>query len=56
MVHGSTESIEPPDHQRVALLQLSKASIQLRAVCFCSRDLLGEDVFLTDAKAGNESI
>ena len=52
VVHRATESIEPPDHKRVALLQLGKASIQLRAIRFCSRDLLGEDVFLIDAKAG----
>ena len=44
MVHGTSESVEPPDHKRVAFLQLCKASFQLRAVPLCSRDLLGEDV------------
>ena len=29
VVHRATESIQPPDHKRVALLQLGKASIQL---------------------------
>ena len=52
MMHRATEAIEPPNHKRVALLQPIKASIQLRAIRFCSRDLLGEDVVYLDAKDG----
>jgi len=51
-MHGATKAIEPPDHKRVALLQLGKAGIQLRAVRFRSRDLLGEDIVSIDAEAG----
>jgi hypothetical protein len=51
VVHRATESIELPNHKRVALLQLGKASFQLSAVRCCSGDLLGEDVVSIDAEA-----
>ena len=52
VVHGTAESIEPPDHKCVAVLQLGKTRIQPRAVRFCSRDLLGINVVSIDAEAG----
>lgn len=52
VVHGATKSIKSPDHKRVAVLQLGKARIQLRAVRLCSRNLLGENIISIDAKAG----
>ena len=52
VVHRASESIEPPDHKRVALLQLGKASIQAWASVFAPEIFSVKMSSRIDAEAG----
>jgi hypothetical protein len=49
VTHGSSQPIEPPDKQDIAVMKFVEAGVESRPLVFCARRLVSEDQFLGNA-------